>query len=200
MSYIRDNAIDAEENSELMRRIREEFYQKKNYQNATEAESDMALLAIMMDNLVDNDDDDALNFTTPNGNNISMNGNAVGMDLFSEGPSDSPENLTAALEITLAAKAAFEDDSAHLGGTYSEEEMQIMAYAADLVGFTMENRPEDIVIPDEIKQKMDAQWQQMQIDLGMIDAPETVAENDLNREQDLSTAHNVDDPALTQAI
>lgn len=140
------------------------------YQDGDEQQSDMILMALLTDNFKESDS--AFHSKTVGGNALTITADSVGMDVFVSGATDSPENINKALEVTVAAKAFFEEDAAYLSGQYTSEETAVMAYAADLVGFTMLDRPDGIEISPELKAKMDVAWDKMQGDLGIKEAPE----------------------------
>ncbi len=162
------------ENQALIAKLKEEHYNRDHYDNAAEQEADMQLLLSLIKNLGQNGDNEgSLNFKSQHDNNISVSAGGVSGNIFQKGPDDSPENINAALEVIIAAKATFEGDAGMLGGhyDYNDEQMAIMLYAAERAGFTILDKPEGIEISQELKNKMDPLCDQMLVHLGLAEAP-----------------------------
>ncbi|MAE86208.1 MAG: hypothetical protein CMB80_25970 [Flammeovirgaceae bacterium] len=113
----------------------------------------------------------------------------VGANLFSPGTENSsPENVNGILEITMLAKAHFGDQGAYSHGFDDDpEHLAMAAYAAELCGFNMQNKPESYDLSDDLKQKMENAWDAMQVELG-IKEPTLETENELKNDPSFDIA------------
>ena len=122
--------------------------------------------------------------------NYSIGDGFVGGDDFKEGSAnDSPENISAVLELATLAKASLGNKTVFLHGYEDDpEKMAMHMYAAELAGLNVGNDGQE-ELSTEIKQKIDQAWNEM----NNTSDPELTAELDqnialeVNNEQQFST-------------
>ena len=151
----------------------------KNPENE-EDNNDLLMLLLMFED-DDNPDDDI--FKGKHGD-YTIGDGFVGGDIFKEGTAnDAPENINGVLELAAIAKANFGDDQVFLNGNHDDPEQFAMhAYAAELNGLNVGNIGEAAELSPEIKQKMDAVWNEMN---GTTPEPTPEPGNELTQDPDV---------------
>lgn len=164
MYYLKNDQISIEKSRRWGDDIKKRF---DAYKDDLEKDHDLTIMFAMMSDFLGQDDDGILLFQTNQGNSIAVGLSHVAMRSAPTGPLGSEEAIKKHLELALSAKAFFEGGAAGLGGFRSDEEQQVMLYAAELVGLDIENRPENFQIETNLKSQMDQIWKNIQRELGL---------------------------------